>query len=112
RALGAIAAVTVSESRIRGGNPADVANDGTTRECQVHAANHARSLSKDHLYGSTRRFDCFDWRPIRFNREGRERCEWRLAGEHGSAGERQKPFSRWPDHDRYGNAQETRRVLQ
>jgi len=30
----------------------------------------------------------FDWHPIRFNREGRELCEWRLAGEHGSAGER------------------------
>src|SRR2546427_6865854 len=68
RALGAIAAVTVSESRIRGGNPADVANDGTAGECQAHAANRARSLSKDQQHDSTRRFDCFDWHPIRFNR--------------------------------------------
>src|SRR6266568_4755027 len=112
RALRAIAAVTVSESRIRGGNPADVANDGTTRECQAHAANHARSLSKDQQYGSTRRFDCFDWRPIRFNREGRELCEWRLAGEHGGSGEQQKPCSRCAEHNRFGNAQETRRVLE
>jgi len=77
-----------SDSRIRGGDPADVANDGTAGECQAHAANRARSLSKDQQHGSTRRFDCFDWRPIRFNREGRELCEWRPAGEHGSAGER------------------------
>jgi DNA-binding winged helix-turn-helix (wHTH) protein len=37
RALGAIAAVTVSESRIRGGNPSDAANDGTTAKYATDA---------------------------------------------------------------------------
>src|SRR5439155_23190456 len=53
RTFRAVTAISFSEPRVRGWNPADAANDGTADECQAHAARseeHTSELqSRGHL---------------------------------------------------------------
>ncbi len=66
--------VPLPEPRVRGRNPSNVADDGTTGKYATHAGNHARSLSTDEQRSSTRRFDRTDRRPLYSDSQGCELC--------------------------------------
>jgi hypothetical protein len=78
--------------------------DDLAKECR------AGGLPANSKRCSSGRFDRANWNAVPSDRQGGQLRKRRIAGEHGSSGERQEPRARCSGKDSFGNSEQTGRI--